>query len=507
MQNNFFTKLLQILHIPNKLLNQLLLTYLAIVFLSLAGIGGFTLFALKTSSLNDLTYYLSLEAHNISSFLLEKDRNFVENLSLDLSTHGFWVTLINKDGIVEFSSIDEENLHYGNKSLKYTEAIQDAFKGKSKAYKYYSKRTQINWYLVTIPHLDKDGNIAGVIRVGLPMASLNQELGNSFYTLLCLGVLICLITIFAIWALALWIANPIKQISLQARQIADTGQLKAELPVSRMDEIGELAKSFNMMIYKLREEKNFQKDFIANASHELKTPVMAISSALEILGDSISQTEAERQHFFDILNRQTNRLKELITDLLDISVLESGRVELNLSSFSLEDFIEDCSQDIAPLVKKAGVDFSWYVETEVEFVADKAKLHRLIINLLTNAIKYSPNKGEVLLSAFVNSLSTEEAELTFSIQDSGQGIQEDDLNKIFGRFYRSQLDRSRETGGSGLGLAIVKQIADLHNGQLRVNSKPGEGTEFCLTIKVVTIKAPKTAPEKPETKEQATKQV
>ncbi|MDJ0626009.1 MAG: HAMP domain-containing sensor histidine kinase [Candidatus Caenarcaniphilales bacterium] len=481
------TSLLKFFRIPNKLLHQLLLTYLTIVFLSLAGIGGFTLFALKTSSINDLTYYLSLEAHNISSFLLERDREFVKNLADELSTHGFWVTVFDKKGAVEFSSIAEENLKKGNKSLQKTEAIREALEGKSKAYKFFSNRTQINWYLVTIPHLNKDGEIIGVVQVGLPLASLNQELGNSFYTLLCLGVLISLITIFAIWVLALWLSNPIKQISLQARQIADTGELKAELPVSRLDEIGELAKSFNMMIYKLREEKNFQKDFIANASHELKTPVTAISSALEILEHVPLENEEDKAQFFEILNRQTIRLKELITDLLDISVLESGRVELHLSSFSLEDFIENCIIDVEPLVNKADVDFSWFVESEIEIIADKDKLQRLLLNLLTNAIKHTPPKGEVLLSILTQKLSEDETEITFIVQDSGIGIPKEEQDKIFGRFYRAQQDRSRATGGSGLGLAIVKQIADLHGGKLSVKSDHAKGAEFRFEFKSVTV--------------------
>jgi signal transduction histidine kinase len=492
---NFVSQIVKVLPLPNKLLHQLLMTYLAIVSLSLVGIGGFTLFALKTSSLNDLTYYLSLEAHNISSFLVEKDLKFLENLAQDLSSHGFWVTLLDKKGDVLYSSIEEENLQLGNRSLRYTEAIQDALRGKTRVYRFYSRRTQINWYLVAVPHLNKEGDIIGVVRIGLPLASLNEELGNSFYTLLCLGVLISVITIFVIWALANWIANPIKLISSQARQISDTGELKIELPISRFDEIGELAKSFNMMIYKLRQEKNFQKEFIANASHELKTPVTAISSALEILEHGHFKNESEKKYFFDILNRQTNRLKELITDLLDISVLDSGRVDLHLSSFMLVPFIEECVKDIDPLVQRADVDFSWYVESNLELIADKAKLHRALINLLTNAIKHTPAKGEVLLTVSTKKLPNQYTELTFSIQDSGSGIPKDEQDKIFGRFYRSQQDRSRETGGSGLGLAIVKQIVDLHGGTLTLNSEEGMGAEFRIQLKVFSAKDSPTAAE------------
>ncbi len=488
MLPNLYSKVIKKISIPSKLLHQLLLTYLAIVSLSLMGIGGFTLFAIKTSSLNDLTYYLSLEAHNVSSFLLEKDLEFLESLSEQLASHGFWVTVLDKNGDIEFSSIKEENLQPGSNILRYTEPIQESLRGKTKAYRFYSKRTQINWYLVAVPHLDKDGNVIGVVRVGLPLASLNQELGNSFYTLLCLGVLISVITIFAIWGLANWIVNPIKQMSLQARQISDTGELKAELPITRFDEIGELAKSFNMMLYKLRQEKTYQKDFIANASHELKTPIMAISSAIEILEQGHFKNEVERQYFFEIINRQTMRLKELITDLLDISVLESGRVDLHLSSFHLVPFVEDCVQDIDPLVQKAGVDFSWYIESNIELIADKAKLHRAVINLLTNAIKHTPPRGEVLLTVLTKKLPNLSTELTISIQDSGTGIEKEEQDKIFRRFYRSQQDRSRETGGSGLGLAIVKQIVDLHGGELSLQSEPGFGSEFQIKLTLFSTK-------------------
>jgi signal transduction histidine kinase len=474
--------------VQSRLISQLLLTYLAIITFSLLVIGGFALFALKTNSLNDLTYYLNLEAHNISSFLVEKDLVFIEKLSQDLSSHGFWVTIFDKEGKLQYSSIEEENLKPGNKSLRYSEPLQDALRGRTKAYRFYSKRTQINWYLVAIPHLNREGEIIGVVRVGLPLASLNQELGNSFNTLILLGLLITGITIAMIWVLAHWIVNPIKMMSLQAKQIADTGELKIELPISRFDEIGELAKSFNMMIYKLREEKIYQKEFIANASHELKTPITAITSAVEILEQEHFTSEAERKHFFEIIARQTIRLKELITDLLDISVLESGRVDLHLNSFQLVLFIEDCVQDIDPLVKAAGVDFSWYVEDEAEVIADKAKLHRAIINLLTNAIKHTPARGEVLLTVLVKKLPGQHTELTFSIQDSGIGIPQDEQDKIFRRFYRLQHDRSRETGGSGLGLAIVKQIVELHGGELQLKSQVGHGSEFQIKLKVFSSK-------------------
>ena len=115
-------------------------------------------------------------------------------------------------------------------------------------------------------------------------------------------------------------------------------------------------------------------------------------------------------------------------------------------------------------------------------------MHRAIINLLTNAIKHGPARGEVLLTVSAQKLPDEHTELTFTIQDSGSGIAKEEQDKIFSRFYRSQQDRSRETGGSGLGLAIVKQIVDLHGGTLSLKSEEGEGAEFKIQFKVPSIK-------------------
>ena len=131
--------LLKAFNFQSRLLSQLLLTYLAIISFSLFVIGGFAFFALKTNSLNDLTYYLNLEAHNISSFLVEKDLIFIEKLSQDLSSHGFWVTVLDEEGKVVYGSIAEENLKAGSTILQSSAPIQEALRGKTQAYRFYTK--------------------------------------------------------------------------------------------------------------------------------------------------------------------------------------------------------------------------------------------------------------------------------------------------------------------------------------------------------------------------------
>ena len=471
-----------------KLFNRLLVTYLVIILLSLISIGGFALFALKTKSQNNLIQYLSLEAHHISSSLEEDNFTLSEETAKHLSTKGFHVSIFDKNGKRKYSSVNNKlfRLLPNNIQKKF---IQAAYKGMSQGYEYFDQNTKVNWYFLAIPHFSKDtiqnDKVTGVVQVGLPIDRWNQDLADSFFTFLCLGTLILTVAIFSVFGLAHWITNPIQSIGLQAKQIAETRDLTLELPVSGFEEVAELTKSFNSMIHALRDEKVFQRKFIADASHELKTPVTAITVALDVLEMNKSQDEGQKEAFLKIINRQIIRLRELITDLLDISVLENGRGELNLSQFEVLGFVENCVKDIEPIALKGNLDFSWFVQNNIEILADKAKLHRAIINLLTNAIKHTPAKGEIFLSVLVEKESNE---LIFSIQDTGEGIKKEDLDKIFGRFYRSQLDRSRNSGGgSGLGLAIVKQIIDLHSGRIVVMSEYGEGSEFQVRFDISKI--------------------
>ena len=462
---------------------QLLLSHLAIVFVSVFFIGSFTLFAVSSNSFNSLNYYLTIEARKINLSIISKDNTVLKYIL----SGGFWVVLYNSKNQVVYSSVGGKN-SIDFVPEKFSEiSLQTLQRGRPTDFKFKNEVSNINWYFVCRPYFDAENNIKGTIQVGLPLISIRDPVGTSFYILLFFAIILSGGTVFVIYFLSKWISSPIKLISSGAKKFVAEGKIQEELPRDRSDEIGELARSFNSMALSLESERNFQKEFIANASHELKTPVMSISSALEILENNSlkefkdsGESQENREYFFDILKRQSRRLTELTESLLDMSALETGKVTLNKTEFKLIDLFEECVKDLELISKNAKIDFSWFVQENFIIFADKQKLARVINNLLTNAIKNTPEAGEVFLEA----MRTDKNEVEIIVKDTGVGISKEDQEKIFSRFYRVQSDRSRVTGGTGLGLAIAQQIILLHNSKLEINSVLGEGTEFKFKLKL-----------------------
>ncbi len=455
---------------PINLFDQLLFSHLALVALSLLGLGGFTLYAIKENSYRDLGFQLASQAKSINKLINSFPSDQREKLLSTLEGENLQVALLNS----QLQPI------YGRHDLSSTEKqlASKVFKlGTSRSFEI--RLADVHTYAVAVPYLDAGERICGVILVYAPLVNLSRSFGESFFTLLSLALLLILLTVTIIYALSNWISGPIKKVTARARQIASTGVLAPELPSFSGAEVQELSRSFNSMMKRLREEKAFQSEFITNASHELKTPVMAISSSVEVLARQAKAGEALGGRFLEIVFRQTERLRELIEDLLDLSILETGHISFEPTLFPVVDLVQECVDDLDSMASKGKVELSWFIASSSEFSlkADRVKLRRVLVNLLNNAIKHSPEGSEVILE-----VSEEANRASFKVIDQGSGISPDEQEQIFARFYRSQYDRSRATGGSGLGLAIVSQIVALHKGSLKVNSVLGEGSEFIVTL-------------------------
>lgn len=467
---------------PQSIFRQLLISHLMIVFLSIAGIGGIALFAIRADSFDNLNYYLKLEASSINS-ILENEKDSIKN-SLKKFTNqnpNFWIIIYDKDNKVKCSSIgDHKHIALPSKfTEKSGEVIQTS---KLSNYSFFMRFSEVKWHFVVRPHIDKYTNkTIGAIQIGLPLTNFQRSFWESFGILLLLEILMSLLTIYIIYLLSNRIANPIKALSKQTQQITQTGDLTANIPTYSTNEINELADSFNTMIQNLRKEKDFQKEFIANASHELKTPLMAICSATEILASQHNESPELREKFINILERQNTRAKELIDNLLDVSTLENYTTSANpdKQEFELEHILEECIDDMQILAQQSSVELSWYAESNVTSQGDIAQIRQAINNLLINAIKYTPAGGDILLKG-----TKKNNNIHITVSDTGIGISQKDLKKIFTRFYRTDLTRSRQTGGSGLGLSITKQIIELHNGTISVSSTPNEGTTFEIQLPI-----------------------
>ncbi|MFH1190070.1 MAG: ATP-binding protein [Candidatus Omnitrophota bacterium] len=231
-------------------------------------------------------------------------------------------------------------------------------------------------------------------------------------------------------------------------------------------------------ITELKRLEDIRKDFVANVSHELRTPISSIKGYAETLLDGKVDNEATVKEFLNIIHQDSDRLANLIDDLLDLSKIESGKMKMELEPLDILPIVKRCVN----ILEKPAKDKSLAVILDIpadlpKVLGDHERLSQVFMNLLDNAIKYTPGGGSITVRA----VHAGEAD-RIDISDTGIGIAEKDLPRIFERFYRVDKARSRELGGTGLGLSIVKHIVQAHAGQVWVRSTPDEGSTFSFTI-------------------------
>ncbi|MFZ5980369.1 MAG: two-component system histidine kinase PnpS [Candidatus Zixiibacteriota bacterium] len=229
-------------------------------------------------------------------------------------------------------------------------------------------------------------------------------------------------------------------------------------------------------ITRLRELENLRRDFVANVSHELRTPITSIQGFVETLQDGAVENAEDAKRFLEIIARQADRLNTIIEDLLSLSRIEQAP-EIHFITGNIKEIINAAAQTCASNARNKNITVTVDCPADLNIKINQNLLEQALVNLLDNAIKYSPAGSQVTARAVRG-----DKEITISIIDNGAGIEAKHLPRIFERFYRVDKARSRELGGSGLGLAIVKHIALAHNGRITVESTPGKGSTFTLYL-------------------------
>jgi signal transduction histidine kinase len=269
-----------------------------------------------------------------------------------------------------------------------------------------------------------------------------------------------------------------------AQQVA-TGNLSARVPVTGNDEMADLARAFNDMAGQLeaadqkqRELDTLRRNLIAWAGHDLRTPLASIRAIVEALADGVVEEPDTVDRYLHTAQREIRSLSHLIDDLFELAQLEAGGLSLEVRPNSLSDLISDTIESFSELAGRQEVLLEGAVGPGVDPVAmDAQQIGRVLSNLVGNALRHTPAGGTVRVRA-----TATDAGVQVEIQDSGEGIDAQDLPHVFERFYRGEKSRSRSTGGAGLGLAIVKGLVEAHGGQIGVESAPGQGTRFTFTL-------------------------
>ena len=243
-------------------------------------------------------------------------------------------------------------------------------------------------------------------------------------------------------------------------------------------EIKEMFEKAKSDIDYLERLQRMRSQFLANVSHELRTPIFSIQGYIETLLNGAIDDPKVNKHFLQKANDYTVNLSNLLNDLIDISMIESGEMRMSYRYFEINKYIQSILSEFSLMAEEKNIQLVFNPsKSGIQVYGDKEKLHQVFVNLLQNAIKYT-DEGKVEIS-----LEEEKKLVSISIKDTGIGIPEEDLKRIFERFYRVDKARSRAVGGTGLGLAIVKHIIEAHNSKISVISKLGEGSTFSFKLK------------------------
>lgn len=282
---------------------------------------------------------------------------------------------------------------------------------------------------------------------------------------------------------------PLRRLTIAADQMS-SGDLSTRAPARGKDEIGQLARQFNQMAQRLEAsfaelaaERDGLRRFIADASHELRTPITALRNFNELLQNAAADDPAARTEFLAESQSQLERMEWITHNLLDLSRLGAGLVILNLASHGVSDLIEAVCAPFHPLAREKGITLSVKpLAQPLEIVCDRTRVELALTSLLDNALKFTPAGGWIEVGAEKAEINTHEDVVRLWVQDSGRGIHPDERERIFERFYRG---RGNQTEGSGLGLAIVHSIVQAHNGRSTVESEPGAGSRFVIELPTI----------------------
>ena len=418
------------------------------------------------------TFIIYYNSANISPY--DAAKNF-SNAS------GLRVTLVDSDGkVVGESNVNELEMSKMDNHIDRPE-ISNAIKdGISKIERYSNTLNEEFIYVVKKVDLPD----FSFVRVAQTMDFVNLLVGHRSGTRINIFIIVSIgLLIFTI-LVDRWINTPIRKVADFAKNIKD-GKFENRIKIKSSDEIGELAKNMNQLaetieadISNMKKMEDVRTEFLSNVTHELKTPIASIVGYLETLKDGALKDKDVNKTFIKRSLKNAKRLEALVTDLVDISRIETGEMEIQLEKVNIQPILEEVVNDARQRNRNLKLDIKLSLGDQKEIVVygNSDRLRQVFDNLVSNAIRYTES-GNVIISAEIR-----DTEVEFTVSDTGMGMDSESIERIFERFFRTDDARKIVRGGTGLGLAICKHIIEAHNSSLSVDSIEKEGSTFAFSL-------------------------
>ncbi len=349
----------------------------------------------------------------------------------------------------------------------------------------YSGVTQLGdiydvpYYTVGLPLIVGNDELAGAVFVSSSAEGLRDFLEEMLEMFLISALVVLIIAFAVIYFVSSSMVRPLRSM-VSATESFARGDFTVRLPVKEMDEIGNLSLAFNNMATALAQQDSIRRSFVANVSHELKTPMTTIGGFVDGIMDGTIPPE-KQEHYLSIVSSEVKRLSRLVRSMLNIARLESGEMKLQPKAFDINQVVCSTIFTFEQRIEEKNLDIRGLDSDRVMVSADEDLIHQVVYNLLENAVKFVDHGGYIEIG-----YRTEGPMTYVSIKNSGEGISKEEISKVFERFYKTDRSRSQDKSGVGLGLNIVRSIVKLHDGEVIVRSTEGQFCEFTFTLPTAT---------------------
>ncbi len=424
--------------------------------------------AQNAEKMSEITYYAITNQSEETDELFQK---YIDSMSANtqssvtvFDTNGFIIVTSGRE--VDRNSFEKITPNVTNRVLK-GENVQSV--------DIYKDSSGEKILTVSIP-MKYNGEIYGGVMFNQIVPEIKQAYTAFFNRMSVLLLFAMLLALIFFYALSYRITYPIKKMSKAVEEFSK-GNFKKRVQYSSKDEIGELAENINNMASSIENLERLRNTFISDVSHELRTPLTTISGFVEGIIDG-TIPEENREEYLEVVLSESKRLSRLITNLLKVSRLESGETRLERTDFDISELVVQSLIKFEMMLTPKRIDVSVNIpEDKVIVNADKDSISQVLINLINNAVKFTPEDGKISLD-----VDFFRDKAVISVANSGPGIEPDELVHIWDRFYKADKSRSKERTGVGLGLYIVKQILNMHGEKITCESIPGDLTKFTFTL-------------------------